>query len=155
MFHERKQKQSESVDDYAQELRRLYQKAYTRAQSGNPAAAAMGRSVLAYQFVSGLLPELKSKVAGTDGDFEHQLAKARFEEAKTRELAAVTKPLKESVRTPPCRPRVYRGSTLHPTWTVSVVIVVGCTATTDGIAGTGTPREMVRHVGLHLLRRTQ
>ena len=36
----------------------------------------MGESVLVYQFVSGLLPDLKVKVAGTDGGFEHQLLKA-------------------------------------------------------------------------------
>jgi len=46
----------------------------------------MGKSVLAYQFVSGLLPELKQKVAGLEGNFEQQLARARFEEAKRREL---------------------------------------------------------------------
>ena len=86
LFHERRQKKGESVDEYAQDLRRLYQRAYAQAQRGNPAAEAMGRSVLAYQFVSGLLPELKTKVAGTDGGFEHQPAKARFEEAKARKL---------------------------------------------------------------------
>ena len=81
LFHERRQKQGESVDEYAQDLRRLYQKAYSQAQKGSSAAQKMGESVLAYQFVSGLLPDLKVKVAGTDGGFEHQLLKARFEEA--------------------------------------------------------------------------
>ena len=100
LFHERRQKKSETVDDYAQDLRRLYQKAYARAQRGNPAAEAMGKSVLAYQSVSGLLPELKAKVAGTDGDFEHQLTKARFEEAKARELAAATKASKNQAENP-------------------------------------------------------
>ena len=50
----------------------------------------MGESVLAYQFVSGLLPDLKVKVAGTDRGFEYQLLKARFEEAKIRELSTIT-----------------------------------------------------------------
>ena len=40
------------------------------------------------QFVSGLQTELKSKVVGTDGNLEQLLVKARFEEAKRRELAA-------------------------------------------------------------------
>lgn len=31
LFHERRQKRGESVDDYAQDLRRLYQRAYYRA----------------------------------------------------------------------------------------------------------------------------
>ena len=110
MFHERRQKKGESVDEYAQDLRRLYQRAYARAQHGNPAAEAMGKSVLAYQFVSGLLPELKAEVAGTEGDFEHQLAKARFEEAKARELGKVSSTSQEksdppgsSTKTPPSR----------------------------------------------------
>ena len=90
LFHERRQNQGESVDEYAQDLRRLYQKAYSQAQKGSSAAQKMGESVLAYQFVSGLLPDLKVKVAGTDGGFEHQLLKARFEEAKIRELSTIT-----------------------------------------------------------------
>jgi len=46
----------------------------------------MGRSVLAYQFVTSLLPHLKSKLAGSDGRFEELLTKARFEEAKYRDV---------------------------------------------------------------------
>ena len=46
----------------------------------------MGQSVLAYQFVSGLRPEIKAKVAGTEGDFEKLLTKARFEEVKLRDI---------------------------------------------------------------------
>lgn len=86
LFHERKQKKGESVDDYAQALRRLYQKAYSRAQHGSEEARAMGKSVLAYQFASGLLPEIKVKVAGTEGDLDVLLTKARFEEAKWKEF---------------------------------------------------------------------
>ena len=47
----------------------------------------MGRSVLAYQFVAGLLPEIKLKLAGTDGSMDELLVKARFREAKLRDLA--------------------------------------------------------------------
>ena len=66
LFHKRQQKQGELVDEYAQDLRRLYQKAYYQAQKGSSAAQKMSKSVLVYQFVSGLLPDLKVKVAGTD-----------------------------------------------------------------------------------------
>ena len=69
----------------------------------------MGESVLAYQFVSGYLPDLKVKVAVTDGGFEHQLLKAQFKEVKIRELSNITnrqptKPVQE--RTEPRRNHV-------------------------------------------------
>ena len=51
----------------------------------------MGRAVLASQFASGLLPDIKSQVAGSDGDLETLLAKARFEEAKLRDLVVEVK----------------------------------------------------------------
>ena len=47
----------------------------------------MGRTVLTSQFVARLLPELKSNVAGSEGDFERLLVKARFEEDKLRDLS--------------------------------------------------------------------
>ena len=75
-FHDRKQKEGESVDDYAQDLRRLYRKAYSKAQQGSLEAEKMGRSVLTYQFVAGLCPELKTKIAGTDGNLEQLLMRA-------------------------------------------------------------------------------
>ena len=46
----------------------------------------MGQRVLAYQFVSGILPELKAKVAGAEDTFDQLWIKARFEEAKLKEL---------------------------------------------------------------------
>ena len=52
LFHDRKQKPQEAVDEYAQELRRLFQKAYPAAQRGSPEADEMGRSVLTFQFAS-------------------------------------------------------------------------------------------------------
>ena len=48
----------------------------------------MGRTVLAYQFVASLLPEMKRKIAGIEGDFEQLLTQAQFEEVKLRELPA-------------------------------------------------------------------
>ena len=87
LFHDRKQKDGESVDEYAQDLRWLFRKAYGKAQQGSQEAEKMGRSVLAYQFVSGLCQKLKAKVAGSEENFEQLLTRARFEEAKFRELA--------------------------------------------------------------------
>ena len=60
MFHSRRQSQTESVDDFAQELRRLHSNAYSMATSANP---------------------------GIDGNMDEIVAKARFEEAKNKELA--------------------------------------------------------------------
>ena len=85
-FHSRKQGLVERVDDYAQDLSRLYQRAYPQTDQGSKEAEEMGQRVLAYQFVSGLLPELKAKVAGTEGTFDQLWIKARFEEAKLKEL---------------------------------------------------------------------
>ncbi len=56
----------------------------------------MRKTVLANQFVVGLIPELKRKVAGTEGNFEQLLTKARFEEAKLREITPKTKQQNQS-----------------------------------------------------------
>ena len=40
------------------------------AQHANAETQTMGTSVLASQFIAGLQPELKAKVAGKDGGFE-------------------------------------------------------------------------------------
>ena len=85
-FHERKQRQDETVDSFAQELKRLFYKAYPSTQQGSPEAEAMGRAVLSSQFVAGLRADIKAKVAGVDGDFDELLTKARFEEARFRDF---------------------------------------------------------------------
>ena len=72
------------VDIFAQELRALFRKAYSPAQMGSEEAETMGRAVLTNQ----LHPELKSKRVGQEGSFDKLQARARFEEAKQRELAA-------------------------------------------------------------------
>ena len=89
-FHERKQGTGESVDTYAQALRVLFRRAYPAAVRGSSEAEEMGESVLTYQFVSGLRAEIKRKIAGMEGDFQELLVKARFEEAKLRDLAEPT-----------------------------------------------------------------
>ena len=90
LFHERKQKASESVDAYAQDLCRLFHLAYPRARQGSQEAEDMGRSVLASQFVAGLLPDIKLKLAGVEGSLDELLVKARFQEAKLRDLAGIS-----------------------------------------------------------------
>ena len=66
-FHERKQGRKESVDTYAQELQRLLQRAYPNAVQGNTDAQEMGQAVLSSQFVGGLIPEIKRKIAYLEG----------------------------------------------------------------------------------------
>ena len=86
-FHERKQGVRESVDDYAQDLQRLFHRAYARTAHIGGGAEQMGQSVLQYQFIAGLQADLKAKVVGCSGSFEELLSKARFEEARLREMA--------------------------------------------------------------------
>ena len=76
-FHETKQGPKETVDSYARDLCRLFQQAYSSSTSTN-GAVQMGQSVLAYQFVVGLVSELKSKLVGHEGSFEQLLEVARF-----------------------------------------------------------------------------
>ena len=86
LFHDRCQGEKESVDDYAQELRKLFYKAYPQAMQGATDLEDISKSILCNQFVAGLLSSIKIKVAGTEGNFGTLLTKARFEEAKLREL---------------------------------------------------------------------
>ena len=114
LFHDRKQKQGESVDDYAQDLRYLFYQAYPKAQQGSSEAEKKGKSVLANQFVNGLIPELKAKITGKEGDVEQLLAYARFEEAKLRDSGSSQRnPSKQSVQSQ-FRP-TYRFSGGHRT----------------------------------------
>jgi len=76
LFHQRKQEESETVDHYAQELQRLFYRAYPGTIQATKQAEGFGRSVLAYQFVAGLKRNLQTKVAGIEGDLEQLLGKA-------------------------------------------------------------------------------
>ena len=111
----------ESVDEYAQDLRTLFFKAYSQAQQGSREAEQMGQSVLAYQFVAGLCPEIKKKVAGAEGDFNQLLTRARFEEAKLRDLADSSQKSdpKKSVPTPQSTPTPVPARTGNPNRTSS------------------------------------
>lgn len=90
LFHERQQRSTETVDEYAQDLRQLYRKAYATFSRDGPHTEAMGQVLLANQFLTGLRRELKTRVIGHEGTFEQLLAKARFEEARYRELYTPT-----------------------------------------------------------------
>jgi hypothetical protein len=90
MFHSRRQGANESVDDFAQELRKLYATAYLTTTSSNPEAEKVGQIVLVNQFVSGLRSELQAKVVGVEGGMDEMVARARFEETKFRELSTPT-----------------------------------------------------------------
>ena len=96
-FHERKQGPTESVDNYAQELQGLFHRAYASTQHEGGGAEAMGKSVLRSQFVAGLRAELRAKVVGCPGDFEELLGKARFEEARLREVGPMWNRPRESL----------------------------------------------------------
>ena len=89
LFHDRKQHVSESVDAYAQELRTLFHKAYPSVQQGTRETEVLGQTILTNQFVLGLLPDIKVKIVGSEGDFKQLLLKARFEEVKLHELGVI------------------------------------------------------------------
>ena len=55
--------------------------------AGGPEGEVWGQRLLANQFVAVLGTELKSKVVGQEGNLDQLLLKARFEEAKRKELA--------------------------------------------------------------------
>ena len=67
-------------------MRRLFHKAYPCSQRGGQEAEQIAQTVLTSQFVAGLRTSIKAKLAGSEGSFDELLAKARFEEAKSREL---------------------------------------------------------------------
>ena len=82
LFQDRRQGPDESVDDFAQERRRLYSKAYAGFTGGTPEADKVGQTVLASQFVAGLRPGLQAKVVDMEGEMDQLVLRARFEEAK-------------------------------------------------------------------------
>ena len=82
-YYARQQGPTESVDAYAQELKELYYKAFPdNAASGSVEAKAH----LTSKFLSGLTPQLQGKLAGAEGTFDQLLSRARFEEARCRDL---------------------------------------------------------------------
>jgi hypothetical protein len=90
LFHDRKQNSGESVDSYAQDLKRLFYQAYPKASQSHSETETLGKSVLSSQFVADLELTLKSKVARSDGDLEQLWVRARFEEAKIQDLQSMS-----------------------------------------------------------------
>ena len=76
------------MDEFAQDLRTLYGKAYAGITKGTLEVERVGQTVLASQFVACLRPHLQSRVVGMEGAMDQLVLKARFEEAKSKELAA-------------------------------------------------------------------
>ena len=87
LFHNRQQAEGETVEQFAQDLQKLFNQAYARAAREGPEAEKLARTLLTNQFVAGLRQDLKRKLIGVEGGLEELILKARFEEAKGRELA--------------------------------------------------------------------
>ena len=83
LFHGWVQKPAETVDAYAQELKKLFLKAYPKFARDR---GEEGQLVLASRFVAGLKTQLQERLTGEDGNFDQLLSKARFEEARRKEL---------------------------------------------------------------------
>ena len=66
----------------------MFWKAYPSASRGSQEAEEMGKVALASQFVTGFWEDIKAKLAGCDGDLDQLLVKARFEEAKIKDLGS-------------------------------------------------------------------
>ena len=98
LFHERRQKSVETVDAYAQDLRRLFHEVYPHSHQGTSESEEIGHSVLLNQFTAGLLPHLKEKIVGVEGTFDQLLVKAVFEEAKKKEMEGLREERKETLR---------------------------------------------------------
>ena len=73
LVHDRQQNPKETVDEYAEVLKKLFVKAYSSLSRGGQEAEAMGQSVLANQFVAGLRSELKIKVVSCERNMEELL----------------------------------------------------------------------------------
>ena len=124
LFHNRKQQEKETVDQFAQDLQKLYNLAYAGATSEGPQAERMGQTLLVNQFVTGLRADLKRKLIGTEGSLDELVLKARFEEAKTRELVGD-------------KPRTYMPSrTQHPAGGSSSMLVPPMTTSAPSVRST-------------------
>ena len=98
------------MEEYAQDLNGLYQRAYPHSERGSADAERMGQTVLAYQFVARLKPELRLKVAGHEGSLQ-LLIKAQLEEAKLCDLQPTPENAKRMTeRIPQGRPQLQGSS---------------------------------------------
>ena len=71
------------MDEYGQELKRLFQRAYPKMAREE---SREGKNVMASRFVAGLRREIQEKLPGSEEEFEALLQRARFEEAKRKEI---------------------------------------------------------------------
>ena len=62
LLYDRQQKEREYVDDYAQDLRKLFYKAYPQTLQGTTDLENISKSILCNQFVAELPPDIKIKV---------------------------------------------------------------------------------------------
>ena len=51
------------------ELRTLFHKAYPNVQQGTREVEALDQTILTNQFVVGLIPDIKAKIVGSEGNF--------------------------------------------------------------------------------------
>ena len=79
----------ETVDQYAQNLHSLFNKAYSQGTASHKNEEIFRQTVLVNKFVAGFCPEVKSKLVGMEGNFSQLLAKARFEEAKLHHFSRI------------------------------------------------------------------
>ena len=78
------------MDSYAQDARKLFHKAYPPVQQGNRETEEMGKAVLAYQFVSGLRPEIRRKLVGMEGSFDQLLRDLMDSDTKPTQKRVIT-----------------------------------------------------------------
>ena len=83
LYYELKQGTAEPVDSYAQDLWKLFRKAYPKiaAEGGEEAERS-----LTSKFLSGLWPQLQKKLAGAEGTLDQLVARAHFEETTHKEI---------------------------------------------------------------------
>ena len=83
LFHQRNQRAGETVDEYAQELRTLFRRAYPKLERDHEGE---GGSVLTLRFIAGLKNKIQKKMSAVEGTFDQVLERARYEEAQWKEL---------------------------------------------------------------------
>ena len=84
LFHDRSQKLTETIDEYALELQKLYRRAYPKMYKEGGEGEVM--LTLTTRFISGLRKEVKKGMSTAEGTFDQVLAKVRYKEAQWREL---------------------------------------------------------------------
>ena len=112
IFHNRQQGAGETVDQFAQELRKLFHLVYAGAACEGPKAERMGQTLLTNQFVAGLRSELKRKLIGVDGGLEELIL---FKEAKSIELTSAKTQMRETPVSKSPKPPSGVGVTAEPT----------------------------------------